>query len=578
MRASEGWLLLLSMVLVTLSAAAQLFTSRALGLGAAVDDQLGEVAHVNSFSGRTSTNRGWDTGIYSYDGAGNVKQIGTQVFRYDRFKRMTSGEVTVGSQDRVQSASYDVYNNLLALTTNGSTLTTTVNTATNRLTSFSATYDAAGNLTRQVRGSETHQYTYDPLGMLKYLQSSTDEAQVYLYDADDERLATYDCFPNVCNTPGWELRTTVRGLGGEPLREYSTRGTNGWQWVRDYIYGAGGLLAAAETDGEGGEDVDHFHRDHLGTPRQITNASGVQVALHSYYPFGQEATDPAQTSFTKKFTGHERDTNGTGTAGDLDYMHARYCSPTLGRFLSFDPIGGNPRAPQSWNRYAYALNSPMNYTDPEGMKPVATFKVEIFVFDSAPPGFEIPSWLLDNLLIDVTPHFNNSRFDLSQQTFSAWKGWDGAGCDFWCQVFTEVGSNSLASNYVEFGASNVFLAGILGPLFSRTMSVAPYPAGTEVVQRAMSRAELAATKATNLLRGGRGGTHFVSDSVSSIGLRARQRLALPQTPELRVTMEVPVGRFSRPSRVAPTFNMPGGGMERTAVGDIPVRILRVEDF
>ncbi|NJL27454.1 MAG: hypothetical protein HC897_05935, partial [Thermoanaerobaculia bacterium] len=104
---------------------------------------------------------------------------------------------------------------------------------------------------------------------------------------------------NRCSRPGWELRTTVRGLGGEPLREYSTRGTNGWQWVRDYVYRNGGMLAAAEPDGNGGQNVYHFHPDHLGTPRQITNISGVQVALHSYYPFGQEATDPAQTSFTK---------------------------------------------------------------------------------------------------------------------------------------------------------------------------------------------------------------------------------------------------------------------------------------
>ncbi|NJL27502.1 MAG: hypothetical protein HC897_06185 [Thermoanaerobaculia bacterium] len=26
---------------------------------------------------------------------------------------------------------------------------------------------------------------------------------------------------NRCSSPGWELRTTVRGLGGEPLREMS---------------------------------------------------------------------------------------------------------------------------------------------------------------------------------------------------------------------------------------------------------------------------------------------------------------------------------------------------------------------
>ncbi|MCP4602192.1 MAG: RHS repeat-associated core domain-containing protein, partial [Proteobacteria bacterium] len=55
--------------------------------------------------------------------------------------------------------------------------------------------------------------------------------------------------------------------------------------------------------------------------------------------------------------------------GDLDYMHARYCNPQLGRFLSLDPVMQTGRAmgsPQLWNRYSYALNNPLNYTDPTG--------------------------------------------------------------------------------------------------------------------------------------------------------------------------------------------------------------------
>ncbi|MCP3995478.1 MAG: RHS repeat-associated core domain-containing protein [bacterium] len=67
-----------------------------------------------------------------------------------------------------------------------------------------------------------------------------------------------------------------------------------------------------------------------------------------------------------KFTGHERDFFAAGESDDLDYMHARYCSPHLSRFMSVDPVLGNPAIPQSWNRYAYALNSPINYTDPSG--------------------------------------------------------------------------------------------------------------------------------------------------------------------------------------------------------------------
>ncbi len=91
----------------------------------------------------------------------------------------------------------------------------------------------------------------------------------------------------------------------------------------------------------------------------------------------------------------------------------------------------------------------------------------------------------------------------------------------------------------------------------------------------MSKAELEATQKTGLLRGGRDGTHYVTDAANMDPLRARQRSALPQTPDALVTLEVPKGIFSQPSRVEAVFNMPGGGMERTATGTIPVQILEV---
>jgi hypothetical protein len=72
---------------------------------------------------------------------------------------------------------------------------------------------------------------------------------------------------------------------------------------------------------------------------------------------------------------------------------------------------------------------------------------------------------------------------------------------------------------------------------------------TEVVQRAMSKAELTATESTGLLRGGRDGTHFAFDAVNSTAKGAQKRLALPNKPEVRATMEVPKGAFSKPSKV-----------------------------
>ena len=46
--------------------------------------------------------------------------------------------------------------------------------------------------------------------------------------------------------------------------------------------------------------------------------------------------------------------------------NARYYLPEMGRFISPDTIVPDPVNPQSYNRYSYVLNSPMNYTDPTG--------------------------------------------------------------------------------------------------------------------------------------------------------------------------------------------------------------------
>ncbi len=40
--------------------------------------------------------------------------------------------------------------------------------------------------------------------------------------------------------------------------------------------------------------------------------------------------------------------------------------PGIGRFASADTIVPNPASPQSFNRYSYVLNSPLNFTDPTG--------------------------------------------------------------------------------------------------------------------------------------------------------------------------------------------------------------------
>ncbi|MCP3995360.1 MAG: RHS repeat-associated core domain-containing protein, partial [bacterium] len=160
---------------------------------------------------------------------------------------------------------------------------------------------------------------------------------------------------------------TLRDSGGLLLREYESDEEGNVYPVRDEIYRGSSLLATVSQDVSGvfGE-VAHYSLDHLGTPRLITTDTGEVKSLHKYYPFGEEATLANQDRHPMKFTGHERDFFASGESDDLDYMHARYCSPHLSRFMSLDPVLGDPAVPQSWNRYSYVRNNPMNAVDPTG--------------------------------------------------------------------------------------------------------------------------------------------------------------------------------------------------------------------
>jgi RHS repeat-associated protein len=186
----------------------------------------------------------------------------------------------------------------------------------------------------------------------------------HLYTVGGERLWTI-------HEPGGlnPLQETVslRDLSGRVLRQYevsSGLGNDEWSWKRDIIYGDGRLISSVHPGGE----VRHYHLDHLGTPRRVTDSAGNLLYQHDYLPYGEEITDSSQSSFPFKFTGHERDSGYAGTMDDLDYMHARYYSPFLGRFGRVDPFRGSPTSPQSLNRYAYALLNPTNLIDPKGLQ------------------------------------------------------------------------------------------------------------------------------------------------------------------------------------------------------------------
>ena len=217
-------------------------------------------------------------------------------------------------------------------------------------------YDAAGNQL----GWGNYTYSYDAFGMMKTFAGGGN-GKTFIYTADDERLWELDYSLD----PEHPRETfSVRDLDGKVLRLYTTSDPEAgpWQWVEDYVY-RDGLLLSAVLPGESGPR--QFHLDHLGTPRLATDSTGHGLGLHTYFPLGEELV-PEQDTERMKFTGHERDHSLAGTTDDLDYMHARYCSPLTSRFLSPDPVSGDSHYPQTWNRYTYAANNPLSYLDQDG--------------------------------------------------------------------------------------------------------------------------------------------------------------------------------------------------------------------
>jgi RHS repeat-associated protein len=117
----------------------------------------------------------------------------------------------------------------------------------------------------------------------------------------------------------------------------------------------------------------------LGTPRLVVNDAGGIICNHDYYPFGQERTI-CNDGETHKFTGQERDAES-----GLDYFGARHYASNLGRFTAVDPSrkSVNSSDPQSWNRYTYTLNKPLQYVDRNGKWPTDTHNR---IIDRAFPG------------------------------------------------------------------------------------------------------------------------------------------------------------------------------------------------
>ena len=120
-----------------------------------------------------------------------------------------------------------------------------------------------------------------------------------------------------------------------------------------------------------GTTTSYYAADGLGSIAHLTSSIGAVVERYSYDPYGVPTIKNGSgaiiptSAFSNRFlyTGREWDSE----IGSYFYR-ARYYRPTIGRFVSQDPLGHSAGI----NLYSYADNSPINKLDPLGTLPIGT--------------------------------------------------------------------------------------------------------------------------------------------------------------------------------------------------------------
>jgi RHS repeat-associated protein len=260
-------------------------------------------------------------------------------------------------------------------------------------------YDLLNRLTKvcadAVCASVTKAYSYDNVGSSTAYtyaagthQVSSANGKSYLYDKNgnlsttsDGLFASWASF-NMPASLGALLFdydgdfTRVKEATPGTVTYYSTPGffeqveTTGQTTLRNYIQSPEGPVAVVNvvrsSSGTQTTSLTYWVKDHLGSVvAEISGADGSFKRL-GFDAWGNRrdvgsGTNGSTFASHRGFTGHEMlDDFG------LIHMNGRIYNPTIGKFLSPDPVVQEAFNVQNYNRYVYVLNNPLSLTDPTG--------------------------------------------------------------------------------------------------------------------------------------------------------------------------------------------------------------------
>lgn len=211
-------------------------------------------------------------------------------------------------------------------------------------------YDAAGYPLGEHPGNR---YAFGADGRLGRLELPDGSVVDMRHDADgrvtEERLQESggEAGPRVT------ARRTLRDVDGRPLEILTTRPDGRVEHV-EYIY-LDDLPVARIVDGV----VGYLHGDHLGTPIAVSDAQGVHGPVSVMPPFlrGRDRLPQALPEL-----GYPGQLRVLGSA-ELYHNGWREYDARWARYLAADPLGMEG----GLNPYAYAVDDPVNRTDPSGL-------------------------------------------------------------------------------------------------------------------------------------------------------------------------------------------------------------------
>jgi RHS repeat-associated protein len=258
-------------------------------------------------------------------------------------------------------------------------------------------YDNNGNVTQKTTDGTTTTYVWDYTNRLIALGSGG-ATTTYGYDAFGARV----------------LQTGTSTTMIYPFKWYSVASSTGsgakFATTTEYAFNGDTLLATVDRQlaagtATGTAKTRYIHPDHLGSTNVVTDENDNLVQTLDYYPYGATRISSAtSTNERRKWIGQFLDDS------NLEYLNARYYSPSQGQFLTEDPVFwgkqnlSNPQSlnsartmgglnsafasgwnqdtqsrgpsifsaeyladPQSQNSYAYARGNPIRFKDPEGL-------------------------------------------------------------------------------------------------------------------------------------------------------------------------------------------------------------------